>query len=209
MTKDTYIRGLWDFTYILGTEDESGNINRSNVAGTVCSMMIKKGLDLSDIDPTKTSANMSYDSVFAEKVADEIAPNVDEKTYREVMKNETRMHDAWEFLKWWVSTDTQVRFGREQEAVLGSSGRYPTANVEALRQLSWKSNQIEVLENSLDESIGIPEVPGSYYTPRHVSNGIRKVYNEKEDPRETLIDYTRKVNEELIRKRQEFNLPID
>jgi len=203
------IRGLWDFTYILGTEDENGNINRSNVASTVCSMMIKKGLDLSDIDPSKTSNNMSYDSVFADKIADEIAPNVDEKTYNEVMKNETRMHDAWEFLKWWVSTDTQVRFGREQEAVLGSSGRYPTANVEALRQLSWKSSQIEILENSLDETIGIPEVPGSYYTPRHVSNGIRKVYNAKEDPRETLIDYTRKVNEELTRKRQEFNLPTE
>ena len=203
------IRGLWDFTYVLGTEDEDGNINRQNVAGSVCTMMIKKGLDLSDIDPSKTSNNMSYDSVFADKIADEIAPNVDEKTYNEVMKNETRMHDAWEFMKWWVSTETQVRYGREQEAILGSSGRYPTANVEALRQLSWKSSQIEILEQSLDESIGIPEVPGSYYTPRHVANGIRKVSNEKEDPRETLIDYTRKVNEELTRKRQEFNLPTE
>ena len=203
------IRGLWDFTYVLGTEDEDGNINRQNVAGSVCTMMIKKGLDLSDIDPSKTSKNMSYDSVFADKIADEIAPNVDEKTYHEVMQNETRMHDAWEFMKWWVSTETQVRYGREQEAILGSSGRYPTANVEALRQLSWKSTQIEILEQSLDESIGLPEVPGSYYTPRHVANGIRKVSNEKEDPRETLIDYTRKVNEELTRKRQEFNLPTE
>lgn len=203
------IRGLWDFTYVLGTEDKDGNINRQNVAGSVCTMMIKKGLDLSDIDPSKTSKNMSYDSVFADKIADEIAPNVDEKTYHEVMQNETRMHDAWEFMKWWVSTETQVRYGREQEAILGSSGRYPTANVEALRQLSWKSTQIEILEQSLDESIGLPEVPGSYYTPRHVANGIRKVSNEKEDPRETLIDYTRKVNEELTRKRQEFNLPTE
>ncbi len=203
------IRGLWDFTYVLGTEDSDGDINRMNVAGSVCTMMIKKGLDLSDIDPSKTSNNMSYDSVFADKIADEIAPNVDEKTYREVMQNETRMHDAWEFMKWWVSTDTQVRYGREQEAILGSSGRYPTANVEALRQLSWKSSQIEILEQSLDETIGLPEVPGSYYTPRHVANGIRKVSNEKEDPRETLIDYTRKVNEELTRKRQEFNLPTE
>ena len=203
------IRGLWDFTYILGTEDKNGNINRSNVAGTVCTMMIKKGLDLSDIDPSKTSKNMSYDSVFAEKIADEIAPNVDEKTMREVMKNETRMHDAWEFMKWWTSTETQVRYGREQEAILGSSGRYPTANVEALRQLSWRSNQIEILEKSLEETVGLPEVPGSYYTPRHVANGIRRVANEQEDPRETLIDYTRKVNEELTRKRQEFNLPTE
>lgn len=203
------IRGLWDFTYILGTEREDGTIDRSNVATTACTIMIKKGLDMSDIDPSKRSTNISYNSVFAEKVKDEIAPNIDEKTWKQVVKNEERMADSWEFMKWWVSTDIQVRFGRELEAVLGSSARYATANVDALRQLSWNSKQIEILEKSLDETIGVPEVPGSYYTPRHVSNGIRKVYNEKDDPRETLIDYTRKVNEELTRKRQEFNLPVE
>ncbi len=203
------IRGLWDFTYILGTEQEDGTINRSNVATTACTIMIKKGLDMSDIDPTKRSTNISYNSVFAEKVKDEIAPNIDEKTWKKVVKNEERMADSWEFMKWWVSTDIQVRFGRELEAVLGSSARYATANVEALKQLSWNTQQIEILEKSLEETIGVPEVPGSYYTPRHVSNGIRKVYNEKDDPRETLIDYTRKVNEELTRKRQEFNLPVE
>ena len=31
---------------------------------------------------------------------------------------------AWEFMKWWASSDTQVRFGREIEALLGSSARY-------------------------------------------------------------------------------------
>ena len=203
------IRGLWDFTYLLGTEKEDGTIDRSNVASTACTIMIKKGLDLSDIDPSKRSTNISYNSVFAEKVKDEIAPNIDEKTWKQVLKNEERMADCWEFMKWWVSADIQVRFGRELEAVMGPSARYATANVEALKQLPWNSQQIEVLLNSLDETIGVPEVPGSYYTPRHVSNGIRKVYNEKDDPRETLIDYARKANEELTRKRQEFNLPVE
>ena len=83
------------------------------------------------------------------------------------------------------------------------------ANVEALKQLSWNSKQLEVLEDSLEQSRGLPEVPGSYFTPRHVVNGARKVINEKDDPRETLIDYTRKINEELLRKRQEFNLPVE
>lgn len=203
------IRGLWDFTYLPGTIQEDGSINRSNVASTVCTMMIKKGMDLSDLADSDEFANISYDSVYAQKIADEIAPKVDEKTFAQIMKNEERMSDSWEFMKWWASTDTQVRFGRELEAILGSSGRYATANVEALKQLAWNSRQIEILEKSLDESIGVPEVPGSYYTARHVVNGIRKVCNDKEEPRETLIDYTRKVNEELTRKRQEFNLPVE
>ena len=41
--------------------------------------------------------------------------------------------NAWEFVKWWVSRDAQVRFGREMESVLGASARYQTANREALR----------------------------------------------------------------------------
>ena len=83
-----------------------------------------------------------------------------------------------------------------------------TANVEALKQLSWNTDQIEILENSLDQTFGVPEVPGSYYTPRHIVNAARRVVNEKDDARETLIDYTRKINDELTRKRKEFNLPV-
>ena len=202
------IRGLWDFTYILGTRKEDGTIDRSNVAGSVCTMMIKKGLDLDDLD-LSNSKELVYSAFNGKQLEKGTVPNVDERTWNQVQKNETRMQDSWKFMKWWVSTDTQVRFGREQEAILGSSARYATANTEALKQLSWKSKQIEILENSLDETIGVPEVPGSYYTPRHIVNGIRRVVMQKEDARENLIDYTRKVNEELSRKRQEFNLPVE
>lgn len=202
------IRGLWDFTYMLGTEQEDGTIDRSGAAGTVCCVMMKKGKDLNDLGELELG-NISYDSVFAAKIDDVNAPKIDSRTLKAVMKNEQRMQDSWEFMKWWTDADTQVRFGRELEAVLGSSARYATANVEALKQLSWNTKQIEILETSLDESVGVPEVPGSYYTPRHVVNAARKVVNEKDDPRETLIDYTRKINEELTRKRQEFNLPVD
>ena len=199
------IRGLWDFTYILGTEKEDGTIDRSNIAGTTCTMMIKKGTDLDDLG--LSNAQELANIVFNGGKLPETMDGVDSRTWAQVVKNETRIQDSWTFLKWWVSTETQVRFGRELEAVLGSSARYATANVEALKQLAWKSAQLEILVNSLDETVGVPEVPGSYYTPRHVVNAARKVVNDKTDARETLIDYTRLINEEIVRKRQEFNLP--
>ena len=201
------IRGLWDFTYLPGTKDEKGNINRSNVAGGVCTMMIKKGKSLDDLDLTNLP-ELAYTDNNGKAFAQGVIPGVDEKTWKEVMKNESRMNDAWEFMKWWVSSDVQVRFGREMEALLGSSARYATANKDALKQLSWNSKQIKILTESMDETVGVPEVPGSYYTPRHIVNATRRVINEKDDARETLIDYTRKINEELTRKRLEFNLPV-
>lgn len=121
-------------------------------------------------------------------------------------KSEQTKQNSWQFMKWWVSTETQVRFGREMEALLGASARYATANKFALKQLSWSTSQLKVLTDSLDNSFGIPEVPGSYYTSRHVSNAIRKVINEKDEPREVMIDYTRKINEELTKKRKEFGM---
>ncbi|MBP5520404.1 MAG: extracellular solute-binding protein [Treponema sp.] len=183
------IRGLWDFTYFPGTLDEKGNLNRANACSGVCTMMIKPGKLLEDFSAS------SFDLL-------------DERTRKSVLKNEERVNNSWEFMKWWVSCDVQVSFGREMEALLGSAARYPTANTEALRQLSWNSKQIKILENSMKETVAVPEVPGSYYTARHVVNATRRIINYKDDERETLIDYTRKINEEINRKRREFNLPL-
>ena len=42
-----------------------------------------------------------------------------------------------------------------------------------------------------------------------MTNAIRKVINEKEDPREVLMNYTRTINEEITIKRQQLGLPVD
>ena len=118
-------------------------------------------------------------------------------------------NNAWEFIKWWVSADAQVRFGREMESVLGASARYQTANRDALRQLAWSSSQLKVLEEQMAQTRGFPEIAGGYSTTRHITNAIRRVINTKEDPRETLLNYARTINEEIRIKRREFNLPLD
>ncbi len=123
--------------------------------------------------------------------------------------DETVKKNAWEFMKWWVSTDSQVRFGREMESILGSSARYQTANREALRQLAWSSAQLKVLEEQMSHTVGFREIAGGYSTTRHITNAIRRVINEKTDAREALLNYTRTINEEIKIKRREFNLPTE
>jgi ABC-type glycerol-3-phosphate transport system substrate-binding protein len=126
------------------------------------------------------------------------------KTEDELVRNH-----SWEFMKWWDATDTQVRFGRELEALLGSSARYATANPEAFSQLAWSASNIEVLSEQWKTTVGFREVAGGYYTGRHIINAVRKVINKKEDPRETILDYAIKIDEELMKKRTEFGLPIE
>jgi len=122
--------------------------------------------------------------------------------------NQELKDKSWEFMKWWAEPDTQVRFGREIEALLGSSARYATANRDAFRNLSWSTDDIAVLDAQWDETVGIREVPGGYYTGRHISNAIRKVINDKDDSRETIIDYSIKIDEEITKKRKEFGMAV-
>ncbi len=123
--------------------------------------------------------------------------------------NQKIKDNAWEFLKWWVSTDVQVRYGREIESVLGSSARYTTANRDALAQLAWSADQLAILREQMSHTVGFREIAGGYSTTRHMTNAIRRVINEKADARETLLTYSRTINEEIKVKRREFGLPVD
>ena len=123
--------------------------------------------------------------------------------------DEEKKLKAWEFMKWWADTDTQVRFGREIEALLGSSARYATANIDAFEQLAWSAEDVKVMKEQWNQTFGIREVPGGYYTGRHITNAARKVINEKVDPRETILDYAIKIDEEIVKKRIEFGLPVE
>lgn len=122
--------------------------------------------------------------------------------------DEQKKQNSWQFMKWWANADTQVRFGREIEALLGASARYNTANRDAFSRLSWSVEDIEVLGAQWDQTVGIREVPGGYFTGRHIANAVRKCINEKADTRETIIDYSIKIDEEITKKRNEFGMPV-
>ncbi len=66
-----------------------------------------------------------------------------------------------------------------------------------------------MLNEQWDNTVGIREVPGGYYTGRHIANAIRKVLNDKDDTRETIIDYSIKIEDEIDKKRKEFGMPVE
>jgi ABC-type glycerol-3-phosphate transport system substrate-binding protein len=123
-----------------------------------------------------------------------------------ILWNAKDRNKAWDFMQWWASSETQLTFGRELEAIMGTAARYQTANQVAFRQLGWNARDSAVLDAQWDWVVGTPEVPGGYYAGRHIVNAVRRVINESVDMRETLLDYTRQINDELSRKRREFGL---
>ena len=113
---------------------------------------------------------------------------------------------AWQFMKWWVSKDAQVRFGREMEGLMGAAARYPTANVKALQELPWPTRDYRRLQEQWEWVKGVPEVPGGYFTGRHLDNALREVVNNGTNSTDALYDYVQEIDYEIEQKRKEFNL---
>lgn len=114
---------------------------------------------------------------------------------------------AWEFLKWWTSSEIQTRYGREMEGLQGPAARYPTANIEALQSLPWPVEDYRNLSRQFESVRGIPQVPGGYYTARNLTNAFAAVVIDKKiGPREALTDNVRYINDEIKNKRREFGL---
>lgn len=118
---------------------------------------------------------------------------------------------AFDFISWWTEKDIQSMFARNMESLLGASARYPTANIEAFEQLPWSLRDLRVLKEQAKWAKGIPEVPGGYYTSRHIKNAFRAVCisSNGEEPREALTRYAKIINDELYDKRLEFGLPVE
>lgn len=126
-----------------------------------------------------------------------------------LLKDAEDIDAAWTFLKWWVSSETNTRFGRELESIMGSAARYATANQVAFEELAWSRDDAAVIREQWKWTVGTPTVAGGYSTIRHMINAYRKVTYNDEDPRETLLDYTRTINDEIKYKRKELGLDLD
>lgn len=125
-----------------------------------------------------------------------------------MLANSKDKESAWEFLDWWSNEEQQVTYGREVEAVLGPIARYDTANINALSKLPWETKEYRTLVAQWESVQGIPEVPGGYFTGRHLENAFLKVaLSSKSTTREVLQYYVRFINEEMAIKRKEFGLP--
>ena len=82
---------------------------------------------------------------------------------------------AWEFLKWWTSTETQINFNKNLEASQGIAARFNTANIEAFKQFNWDKTDLAEFEKSLAWATEMPVVLGGYFTGRQITNAWNRV----------------------------------
>lgn len=174
----TELRGQWGMAPIPGTLQPDGTINRA-VPVAQDALQIRTDQLGAVIMPSGTTGSI-------------------------ILEKSERKQEAWEFLKWWTSKETQVRFGRELEALIGASARYATANVEAMQELPWRVEEREQLNTQWDWVEGVPPVLGGYYVTRQFDWLFRAVVLHNAPVRESVLDYAREIDKEIARKRSEF-----
>lgn len=122
-----------------------------------------------------------------------------------IFSSSDKKEQAWQFIKWFTQDDVQARFGNRIEGILGTAGRYETANTNALNRLSWSEHQLERLREQRSELAEIPIIPASYAVTRNIMNAFRETVNKGENPRDMLIWYNRDINDEIERKNKWIN----
>ena len=114
---------------------------------------------------------------------------------------------AWAYLQWQTSAKVQANYGNKMVALIGPSAKYEAANRNAIKDLSWTASERDAIENQMANLSSIVNYPGSYIMGRYMGFAFLDAVNDGADPVDSLSQYIDEINDELTRKRKEFNLP--
>lgn len=116
----------------------------------------------------------------------------------------TREQQAWEFVKWWSSTEVQAEFGQTIQITYGDEYMWPTANMEAFAQLPWESDAREVITQTAENVVDIARIPGTYLLEREMSNTFNDIVVNGDNEQTRIDKAVKTINRELERKLEEF-----
>ncbi len=117
-----------------------------------------------------------------------------------------KQDNAWKFMDWYTTADTQSRYANEKVAIVGQGAMFATANKEAIESLPWTSTDLENIFAQYNNLATIEEMPGGYIIQRYVEFAFLDALNNNADPVESLLGYIDDINKEITRKRKEFDL---
>ena len=121
-----------------------------------------------------------------------------------IILNDSKNPDlAWEFIKWWTEADTQYSYANEVENILGTAARHDSANVEALKRLSWDKGNLNALLTQWENVNEIPEIPGGYYLARVIDQAFWNTTNGQ-DPYEMMAKWGKVADDEIERKGKQY-----
>ena len=115
-----------------------------------------------------------------------------------------REQKAWEFVKWWSSTEVQAEFGQTVQISYGDEYMWPTANMEAFMQLPWDTDDKKVIREFAANVVDVARVPGTYLLEREMSNAFNDIVANGHNEQTRIDKAVKVINREIERKLEEF-----
>ena len=121
-----------------------------------------------------------------------------------IMATTPHKEEAWNFLKWFMSTPVQSEFAFLLQSTYGQAYFWNTANLDAFQTLSMKEEYKQIVLEQWDYAIEASRIPGAYMVEREISNAWTKIVFENTNPRQALDEAVRISNREILYKMAEF-----
>lgn len=121
-----------------------------------------------------------------------------------ILKESKHQQEAWQFLQWWTSAETQTRYSNNVESLLGMLGRQTTATVEGLKNLAWDKEDLEIILSQWERVKEVPEIPGSYYLSRAIDQAYWSVLNDGVNAKDAIVKWSKVADAEINRKIEEY-----
>ena len=115
-----------------------------------------------------------------------------------------RPNEAWQFMKWWLSSDTQQKFASQIESIYGVTYRWNTANLKAFKTLSYSQEHRNVILEQWKNQRENVGHPANYVTERELNNIWNSVVIDGKNLQEEIDNSAIQINREIIRKMEEF-----
>ena len=121
-----------------------------------------------------------------------------------IFNNTDMPEESWHFMKWWLSSDTQLEFSTRRSATFGPEYQWNTANIKAFKQLPFDNSIKQLALDQWEHQREIVPHPAGYIVERELSGVWNDVVIDNKAMIESLDKAVIATNREFRRKLQEF-----
>lgn len=126
-----------------------------------------------------------------------------------MFKSSDKKEAAWDFIKWWMSTETQEKYISTLYSMYGDEYLWFSANNEAFMSLPISTEHKELILEQWEYAIEVSRIPAAYVIEQSISDAFSQVVFNGENVRVALDKAVITSNREIERKMEEFGYMKD
>lgn len=121
-----------------------------------------------------------------------------------IFSNTQMKDEAYQFLKWWLASETQLKYATDLQMKYGSDYIWNTANHVALEGMSYPLAHKKIILEQWSWQKEALRHPASYILEREVSNAWIAIVTQGDEFQARIDEATLASNREIMRKLTEF-----